>query len=189
MKIIDTSFLKQYSYLYIEGVIIWGNAFDRDTNAFPNFSITSYGEKVLDANEIIPHDPDNYLAELKNTIPSIDPIVLLYIEESVQCFLKNNQIASSVMLGVAAEVVFYQLFEWMKRNTTNPSFKNRMERAEKQITSFKNKQDVIFAEIKQHKGKLDSSLCGNIETNLDGIGTFMRLQRNRLRTSNRNKKE
>jgi hypothetical protein len=66
----------------------------------------------------------------------------------------------------------------MKRNTTNPSFKNRMERAEKQITSFKNKQDVIFAEIKQHKGKLDSSLSGNIETNLDGIGTFMRLQRN-----------
>ena len=53
-----------------------------------------------------------------------------------------------------------------------------MERAEKQVISFKNKQDVIFNEIKQHKGQLDSSLTGNIETNLDGIGTFMRLQRN-----------
>ena len=53
-----------------------------------------------------------------------------------------------------------------------------MERAEKQTTSFKNKQDVIFKEIKQHKGDLDSSIRGNIETNLDGIGNFMRLQRN-----------
>ena len=100
-----------------------------------------------------------------------DPIILLYIEESVQCFL-------SVMLGVAAEAVFYQLFEWMKKNATNPTFKSRIERAEKQVNSFKNKQDVIFNEIKQHKGLLDTSLTGNIETNLDGIGTFMRLQRN-----------
>ena len=61
-------------------------------------------------------------------------------------------------------------------------------RAEKQVISFKNKQDVIFNEIKQHKGQLDSSLTGNIETNLDGIGTFMKLQRNN-QTSNRNKKE
>ena len=165
-------------YLYIEGVIIWGNAFDQDTNAYPNFSITSYGEKVLDANDIIPHDPDNYLAELRKAIPGLDPLVLLYIEESVQCFLKNNQIASSVMLGVAAEAVFNQLFEWVKKNATNPSFKNRIERAEKQTTSFKNKQDVIFTEIKQHKGDLDSSIRGNIDTNLDGIGNFMRLQRN-----------
>ena len=82
------------------------------------------------------------------------------------------------MLGVAAEGVFYQLFEWMKKNATNPTFKSRMENAEKQITSFKSKQDVVFNEIKQQKGKLDSSLSGNIETNLDGIGTFMRLQRN-----------
>ncbi len=83
-------FLETVHYLYIEGVIIWGNAFDRDTNAYPNFSITSYGEKVLDANEIIPHDPDNYLAELKRTIHGLDPLVLLYIEESVQCFHCNN---------------------------------------------------------------------------------------------------
>lgn len=49
-------FLEIVHYLYIEGVIIWGNTFDRDTNAYPNFSITSYGEKALDANDIIPQD-------------------------------------------------------------------------------------------------------------------------------------
>jgi hypothetical protein len=51
-------------------------------------------------------------------------------------FLKNNQIASSVMFGVAAEAVFYQLFEWMKKNATNPTFKSRIERAEKQVNSL-----------------------------------------------------
>ena len=121
-------FLEMIHYLYNEGVLMWGNAFDSDTDTFPYFSITSYGQKVLDANELIPHDPDNYLADLRKAIPSLDPLVLLYIQESVQCFLRNNQIASSVMLGVAAEKVFYQLFEWMKKNATNPNFKSRMER-------------------------------------------------------------
>ena len=46
----------------------------------------------------------------------------MYIEESVQCFFENDQTASSVMLGVAAEAILYQLFEWMKNNATNPTF-------------------------------------------------------------------
>ena len=39
-------FLETVHYIYNEVVIMWGNAFDRDANTFPNFSITSYGEKV-----------------------------------------------------------------------------------------------------------------------------------------------
>ena len=170
-------FLEVIHNLLNEGVIMWGNASDRDTTTYPYFSITSYGKKVLEAGEIIPHDPDNYLTHLKKTIPNLDPLVLMYIEESVQCFLRNNQIASSVMLGVAAEAVFYQLFEWMKNNATNPTFIKKIERVEKQL-STKNKQDIIFTEIKQYKDKLDPTISENIETNLDGIGNFIRLQRN-----------
>jgi hypothetical protein len=143
-----------------------GNASDSDTKTHPYFSITSYGQKVLQENKIIPHDPDNYLADLNKTIPKLDKLVLMYLEESIQYFLKNNQIASSVMLGVAAEAVFYQ---WMKRNATNPNFMKKILLVENKI-SIKNKQDVIFSEIKQNKGKLDSSINENIETNLDRNG-------------------
>jgi len=170
-------FLEAIHNLLNEGVIMWGNAFDSDTKTHPYFSITSYGQKVLQHNKIIPHDPDNYLADLNRTIPKLDKLVLMYIEESIQCFLRNNQIASSVMLGVAAEAVFYQLFEWMKKNATNPNFIRKIQLVENKI-SIKNKQDVIFSEIKQNKGKLEPSISENIEKNLDGIGTFIRLQRN-----------
>ena len=50
-------FLETVQNLQNEGVIMWGNAFDRDTDTYPYFSITSYGQKVLDANELIPHEP------------------------------------------------------------------------------------------------------------------------------------
>ena len=81
------------------------------------------------------------------------------------------------MLGVAAEAILYQLFEWMKNNATNPTFIKKIVRVEK-LLSTKSKQDIIFAEIKQYKNKLDPTISENIETNLDGIGNFIRLQRN-----------
>ena len=87
----------------------------------------------------------------------------------------TTTLAPVTMLGVAAETVFYQLFDWMKKNATNQNFITRIEKSEKKVNSFKNKQDVIFTEIKQHKGELAPSLTGSIETNLDGIGIFMRL--------------
>ena len=60
------------------------------------------------------------------------------------------------MLGVAAEAILYQLFEWMKNNATNPTFIKKIVRVEK-LLSTKSKQDIIFAEIKQYKNKLESN--------------------------------
>ena len=54
-------------------------------------------------------------------------------------FLRNNQTASSVMLGVAAEAILYQLFEWMKNNATNPTFIKKIVRVEKLLSTKVNR--------------------------------------------------
>ena len=82
-------------------------------------SITTYGKKVLESGEIIPHDSYDYLVRLKKAVPDLDDIVLIYAEESLQCYLNGNLMASSVMLGVASEVAFYRLLEAFKKEWTN----------------------------------------------------------------------
>jgi hypothetical protein len=102
------NFSEVLNSLYSEGIIMWGNAGDRDRTSQPYFSITSYGKQVLEATEgeIVPHDPENYIANLKKRIIGLDSIVLMYLQESLQCHLKGNYLASSVMLGVASEATF-----------------------------------------------------------------------------------
>jgi hypothetical protein len=51
--------------LLIEGVLMWGKNIDPYECTAPYLSITTYGRKVLEAGEIIPHDPDGYIAHFK----------------------------------------------------------------------------------------------------------------------------
>jgi hypothetical protein len=170
-------FLEVIHGLYVEGVIIWGNAFDSDTDSYPYFSITSYGKKVLDAGEIIPHDLDHYLTNLKSRIPNLHDLVLIYIQESIQCYLKSNLIASSVMLGVASEAVFMQLYNWFFDNATNAKLKDKLSRIQKR-NDLRGKFDIVYGELEREKNLFEVDIRDNMETNLNGIFQLIRLQRN-----------
>jgi hypothetical protein len=171
------SFLEVVHSLLVEGVIMWGNAFDRDAIEFPNYSITTYGKEVLKAGDITPHDPDHYLVNLKSMIPKLDDIVLLYLQESLQCFLRGNYIASSVMLGVASEATFYQLFNWLLNNAIDSQFKSSLSNIQNR-NDLKGKFNLVYNELMKRKNQFDSEVRDNMETNLRGIFHFIRLQRN-----------
>src|SRR5262245_401554 len=66
--------------LIIEGVLRPGDANDPKAT-FPHFHITKYGREVIKEPNS-PHDPDNYIKELRTTVPTLDPIILNYIVES-----------------------------------------------------------------------------------------------------------
>jgi len=93
--------------LIIQGIIIPG----RSTQGWPFITVTEYGRKVLDAGEIIPHDPDGYLEHVKSILKPHDDIILMYLSEGLQCFLRGTYLASTVMLGVASERAFLNLQE------------------------------------------------------------------------------
>jgi len=93
--------------LLIEGIVAPGmNSSNLD---LPRFHITEHGRKVLASSEPQPYDPTGYLARLRERVPSPDPTVSAYLAESQETFRKANLVASTVMLGIAAERVFLLL--------------------------------------------------------------------------------
>ena len=87
----------------LQGILIPGL-----NNANPNlpfFTLTEYGRGVINNDEPVPHDPDGYLAYLKQEAPHLDPIAMFYVEEGLECFQRGTYTASVVMLGVASEKI------------------------------------------------------------------------------------
>jgi hypothetical protein len=107
----------------------------------------------------------------------VDDLVFIYIRESIQCYLKSNLIASSVMLGVASEAVFNKLLNWMLDNVTNPKLKDRLNRIQNK-NDLRGKFDIVYGELEREKNLFKPNIRDNLETNLSGIFQLIRLQRN-----------
>lgn len=173
------SFLEAVHFLTIEGIIMGGNAFDSDTDSFPYFSITSYGKRALESKEgeITPHDPENYIANLKERIKHVDDITLIYLQESLQCHFRGNYIASSVMLGVASEATLNLIFNWMLNNVTDPNLKIELENLRNR-SEIKKKFRLIYRELERVKNQFNFEIRDNMDSNLNGIFNLIRTQRN-----------
>jgi hypothetical protein len=149
---------------------MWGkDAGDPTSGFYPWFSTTTYGKRVLESGEIIPHDSYDYLVRIKKAVPQLDEIVLQYIEESLQCYLDGNLMAASVMLGVASEAALYRLLDSFKKSIhVNPRAIEKAEKLENRISTT-DKFKVVYDEIQDKKKDLEPSLAEVIEYNLNGI--------------------
>jgi len=94
---------------YVEGIINPGKKMrSRITHTshfleFPLFHITEYGEKILQNTEYQPYDPGGYLQKIQAEIPTLDSVIIRYLEECLSCFRRNLLLSSAVMLGCASE--------------------------------------------------------------------------------------
>jgi hypothetical protein len=68
--------------------------------------LSADGRHVVTAGTWEPRDPDGYLARIRREIPDLDALVELYITEALRSFNGRCYLATSVMLGVAAERAF-----------------------------------------------------------------------------------
>lgn len=73
--------------LYREGIIVSGNGNSGSSArmTWPFYRVTEYGWQALDERDYVPHDPDGYLKQIKEDIPSIDPTIIRYLEEALGC--------------------------------------------------------------------------------------------------------
>jgi len=101
----------------------------------------------------------------------------MYVQESLQCFLRNIPNASSVMLGVASERVFDLLFESFQNYIQDQRVIEKFELAKKRA-SLKQRYDLVEKELERHKVNLSPNVKENLDINLAGIFTLIRLQRN-----------
>jgi len=131
-------FLEAFHELLNQGIIMWGMAGEPDLY-HKRFSVTSYGKKALTEGQVISHDIDNYLENFRNKVPKLHELAFVYLKESVQCFINRNFIASSILLGVSSEVVFYDLFDTFRTsNLVNSNIKNKCQDLEKKSVLRKN---------------------------------------------------
>lgn len=161
--------------LYIQGIIVFG--LNSSNPGWPWFKITEYGKKCLTENEIIPYDPDGYLKKLRESISNIDEVIIAYVIESLQAFLRGCYMASTVMLGCASEKAFILITNAyqnsIKDTKERDNFRRKME-----DTHIKTRFDKLNYELNKIKADLPADIAENLETNLNGIFTLIRNYRN-----------
>ena len=161
----------------IEGVIAPG--LDIGNPNLPFFHITKYGEKVISEQKYVPDDPTGYLDRFRADIKDPDPVVIIYLSESLECFARGNLISSVVMLGIAAERVFLLLCSALSESLSDPSEKTEFDRVLAQ-RGMKPKMDWFLGKIQKLQQGSPRPLPDDVNIMLCTIYDFIRCQRNNL---------
>jgi len=112
--------------ILIQGVITPGT---NSNPTLPWFRITDYGQEVLKHEKFVPHDPTNYLGELRAAAKTIvGTVTIAYVEEALRCFTAGCHMASVLLLGVAAESVFLQLCEVVRSSLKDSKDQNAFDK-------------------------------------------------------------
>lgn len=104
--------------LFRQGVITLGA---NDSNReFPFFRVSSYGKRII-ANQdtYFFHDVTTYESLIRDEIPDIDGVTMVYLKEAMQAFRVGCILSSTVMLGVSTEHTFNLLVEKINENETH----------------------------------------------------------------------
>lgn len=163
--------------LVCEGVLSPGS--DSSNSNLPFFHVTEYGKLVLTSSEPQPYDPTGYLAALRDRIAAPDPTVLAYLAESLETFRRSNLVASTVMLGIAAERVFLLLCDSLEGALSNPSEKSAFAKLVKAFP-IKPKLDWAHQKIQQIQNQRLTGFPDNATIMTIAIYDLIRCQRNDL---------
>ena len=160
--------------LFRQGIITLGTASGHE--GYPFFRIGSYGKKFLEQNQrpYFFHDVSSYERIIKENIPDIDEVTLLYLKEAMQAFMSGCMLSSSVMLGVAAEHSFEQLLELIDKNPQYGTIFKSVQK-ERSILPKLNKFKSI---LDQHIGEFTPEIREDLDTNFSGIIAIIRNFRN-----------
>ena len=160
--------------LVVEGLIGWGI---NEHNPGPPFlKVTRYGEEYLMKGLPQPYDPDGYLNCVKSQIQNIDDVVIMYLSESLNAFLKGLMLSSTVMLGGASEKAFLLLLDSFSNSIDDLNRKTTFEN--KLRGPIKKKFDALRSEIELIQGKLPKKLTDDLDIQLDGVFNLIRTTRN-----------
>lgn len=163
--------------LVAEGVLSPGG--DYSNPDLPWFHITEYGREVLALPDPQPYDPTGYLADLRTKTATPDLTVMAYVAESLETFRKGNLVASTVMLGIAAERVFLLLCESMDSALADPGEKAAFARLMKGI-AMKPKLDWVHEKIQKIQKARPAGFPDNATIMTMAIYDLLRRQRNDL---------
>lgn len=163
--------------LLVEGIVAPG--MDSSNQNLPWFHVTEYGRKVLAEEAGHPHDEAGYLARLRTRVPQPDPTVLAYLAEALTTFRRGSPVASTVMLGIAAERVFLMVCESLLAALRDPTEQAALEGILQRF-AMKPKLDWVHAKVLALQNRRLTGLPDNIGLMVTAVYDFLRTQRNDL---------
>ena len=159
--------------MFRQGIVTLGK--DEANSIFPFFKVTSHGKKATAGDDYyFITDTSGLEKKLRDKIPNIDDITLLYLRESFQAFRSGCLLSSSVMLGVAAEHVFLKLLKTLE---DHQSYKEKFKSVFKQRTIL-SKIEKFKTIASQDKKNFPHTVRENYATQLFGIQSIIRTYRN-----------
>jgi hypothetical protein len=112
--------------LMVEGILAPG--LNSPNPNMPWFHLTEFGNRVINSSEPNPYDSIQYLDYIRARIKNVDSTILTYLAESLSTHRHGNIIASTMMLGIAAERVFLMLCESMSNALASAKEKSELEK-------------------------------------------------------------
>lgn len=163
--------------LLVEGIVSPGmNSWNLD---LPWFHVTEYGKKVLQGEAGHPHDEAGYLARVRTRVSQPDQTVLAYLAEALTAFRRGIPVASTVMLGIAAERVFLLVCEAILASLRDPNEKATFGGLLQRLP-MKPKLDWVHAKLLDLQNRRTPGLPDNVTLTVTAIYDFLRSQRNDL---------
>ena len=167
----ERRFFETVHALIQEGVLVPG--LNEDNDHWPFLSLTEYGEDVVRAGRIVPHDTEGYLRAMAQVRP-LDPVEERYMPQALEAFRRNLADASAAMLGSASEHLLIQLGEAVE--SKDPA----------NATAVKAKLDgpalglltYLQAYFIGRRNSLPRPLRETLDTTFAGIASLIRITRN-----------
>ena len=145
-------FLEVFWDLFRQGIITLG--LDDSNPNFPFFRVSATGRQILAGQQpYFFHDLSSYERVIRESLPNIDDITLVYLKEAMQAFLSGCLLSSSVMLGVATEHSFLKLLETIEANGAYaPTYLNAFGQRTilQKFNKFRNILDQNLANLPSH---------------------------------------
>jgi hypothetical protein len=175
-KALPRFLLDAFWSLVMEGLIAPGSEKGDPNLAF--FHVTEHGKRVFTEPDYQPHDPAEYLRQLGVQLSAPDPTVLAYLRESLHCYTRGLMVASTMMLGIAAERVFLLICDSLIAALAVPAeqaaFQKILDR-----NAMKRKLDWVSDKIRQiQTPKRPPDLPEDVDIKIPGIFNLIRCQRN-----------
>jgi hypothetical protein len=161
--------------LIIEGIYTPGSSIQHPN--LPALRVTEYGQCCFDAGELTPHDQENYLARLKKACASIDGTTLLYVGEALDTFRAGNYLASTAMIGVAAESMLVRLVDAVHGALNTLQKKTKFEQDTKSKKA-KRQHDELLVRLRSPASPLPTEIESVLTQHIDGIYDLIRRTRN-----------
>ena len=160
----------------VQGILVPGT---NDSNqGWPFLRLTDYGERCVREQQILPHDPDGYLRDFFGAVPSADPVILEYLSEALQCYLRDLNRAASVMLGAASEKAVLLLIESYIGAVADTSRRAQVAGQVEKASSIFRKYEVFEKGFVQIKANLPKQFTDNVDSLLRGVFDLIRNSRN-----------